>query len=134
MPPPMPGYWDDVDSGLSEDLMGGHYAEVLKRMDASTPGDEHIPQTIGNPKEITTEDGIRWCEIGCGEAGFLGSPDGAKTSLEVAYLYRAMKQGLEICDQQEVLAIRKESKAGETRYCVNVENHRPSSRRRMYWP
>ena len=152
MPPPMPGYWDDIDSGLSEDRMAGHYAEVMKRMGASTPSDEHIPQSIrkrfshsdaihsgpeagalqmgflfpeepGQPREITTEDGVRRREIGCGEGGFLGSPDGAKTPLEVAYLYRAMQQGLEICDQQEVLAIRKETKAGETRYCVNVENH-----------
>jgi len=152
MPPPMPGYWDDIDSGLSEEMMAGHYAEVLKRMGASTPGDEHIPQSIrkrfshsddiqsgpevgdlqmgylfpkvpGNPQEITTADGVRRRELGYGEGGFLGSPEGAKTSLEVAYLYRAMKQGLEICDQQEVLAIRKETKDGETRYCVKVENH-----------
>ncbi|MDF1832451.1 MAG: GMC oxidoreductase [Porticoccaceae bacterium] len=82
-----------------------------------------FPEEPGKPREITTEDGVRRREIGCGEGGFLGSPDGGKTSLEVAYLYKAMQQGLEICDQQEVLAIRKETKAGETRYCVNVENH-----------
>ena len=152
MPPPMPGYWDDVTSGLNEELMAGHYATVMGRMGSSIPGDEHIPQSIrkrffhsdeiksdpevgdlqmgflfpkeaGKPQEITTAEGVSRREIGVGEGGFLGSPGGGKTPLEVAYLYRAMKHGLEICDLQEVLAIRKEKKKGKTRYCVKVENH-----------
>ena len=152
MLPAKSNYWDDITSGLSEEQMAGHYDSVFGRMGSSVPGDEHIPLSIrkrfsdsdsiqsddevgnlqmgflfpkeaGNPQEVTTEDGVRRCEIAPNEGGFLGSPKGGKTSLDVAYLYQAIKHGLEICDLQEVLAIRKTSEPGKPRYCVKVENH-----------
>ncbi len=152
MRPPKPGYWDGITSDLSDEMMTRHYDNVLARMGSSVPDDAHIPLSIrkrfsnsdaiqsgeevgqlqmgylfpkeaGNPQEITTEEGVRRREIGPGEGGFLGSPGGGKTPLEVAYLYRAIKQGLEICDLQEVLAIRKEGEGAKARYCVKVENH-----------
>ena len=44
----MPGYCDDTGSDLSEGRMAGHYAEVLKRMDTSTPRDQPIPYQFAN--------------------------------------------------------------------------------------
>ena len=152
MLPPSPDYWDGISDKLSSQQMTKHYTSVLERMGSSTPSDEHIPLSIrkrfiyseniqsgadignlqmgylfpkeaGNPQEVITEDGVRRYEIAPAEGGFLGSPKGGKTSLDVAYLYHAMKNGLEVCDQHEVLAIRKANKKGQPRYCVKVENH-----------
>jgi len=151
MPPPMPGYWDNVANGLSDNMMTRHYDSVMERMGANVP-DDHITHSIrkrfstsdviqsnaevgdmnmgylfardpGNPQEVVDDNGIRRREATPGEEGNLGSPGGGKTPLEVAYLVQAIKQGLQVCDLQEVLAIRKEPDASEARYCVKVENH-----------
>lgn len=152
MLPPTPGYWDNITSNLSDQQMASHYRGVLKKMGSSVPDDAHMPMSIrkrfagsdiiqsdaeagnlqmgyllpkeaGNPQEVVTPEGVRRREISPGEGGFLGSPSGGKTPLDVAYLYGAMKKGLEIYDQHEVLAIRKSLKQGQPRYCVKVENH-----------
>jgi len=150
--PPEAGYWDNITCNLSDKIMSEHYGTVFNRMGSSVPDDKHSPLSIrkrfaysdsiqsdievgniqmgfllpkcaDNSKEIVTKDGISRWEMSPGEGSILGSPKGGKTSLDVAYLHRAMKHGLEILDQQEVLSIRRSTKKGQAKYCVKVENH-----------
>ncbi len=152
MKPPQPGYWDGIVEGLSDAKMDIHYRSLFDRMGSSVPDDEHMPNSVrkrfsdsdaidadesvgdlqmgfllpkdpGNPQEVITEDGIRRREATPGQDGNLGSPGGGKTSLDFAYLARALKHGLQVLDLQEVLAIRSAPENIEARYRVNVENH-----------
>lgn len=152
MRPPEPGYWDGIADGLSAAVMDSHYDNVLGRMNSSVPDNAHMPMSVrdrfadsdaiaadedvgnlgmgflfskepGNPQEVTNEDGVTRREATPGEDGNLGSPGGGKTSLDFAYLARAIKQGLEVLDLREVLAIRPAPKGAPGRYRVNVENH-----------
>lgn len=152
MKPPEPGYWDGICDQLSDSRMDAHYGNVLGRMGSSYPGQEHMPHSVieqfgdsaviasdetvcdlqmgflfpkepGNPQDVVTEDGFTRREATPGEDGNLGSPGGGKTSLDFAYLARAMKQGLKVLDLREALSIRRAQRGAPARYRVNVENH-----------
>jgi len=71
-----------------------------------------------------TEAGVeRWqADYRSGDHGFLGSPSGAKSTLDVCYLAPAMKRGLLVRDLCEVVAIRRSSAPGG-RYRVELVDH-----------
>ncbi len=148
--PPVPGYWDGIADGLSDDQMDAHYESVFRRMQSTVPAPKQVKQSIrgrfagdldtapeidqlqmgllfaedpDNPKEVITVDGVTRCEATPGEDGNLGSPGGGKATLDFAYLARAMKHGLEILDLREALAVRPSPEGAPGRYRVNVENH-----------
>ncbi|MGE0484736.1 MAG: GMC oxidoreductase [Gammaproteobacteria bacterium] len=82
-----------------------------------------LPEDPDNPQKITDENGIeRWeVDYKAGEDGFLGSPKGSKTSLDVVYLAPAMKHGLRVRDLAEVLTITRQ--ASGPRYRVEYIDH-----------
>ena len=152
MRPPVPGYWDGICDELSDATMDAHYRNVLGRMGSSVPGEEHMPHSVrkqfrdsdvidsdasvcdlpmgflfpkipGNPQEVVTEDGVTRREATPGEDGNLGSPGGGKTTLDFAYLARAMKYGLEVLDLREAISIKRTHDGALARYRVNVVNH-----------
>jgi cholesterol oxidase len=152
MKPPEPGYWDGIAEGLSDAKMDIHYRSVFTRMGSSIPSEEQNPGSVrkrfghtdvletgqsdteiqmgfllpkqpGNPQEVVNDEGIARREAIPGEDGNLGSPGGGKTSLDFAYLARAMKQGLDVLDLREVLSIRPSPEGAPARYRVNIENH-----------
>jgi cholesterol oxidase len=84
-----------------------------------------LPEDPANPKKVVTEAGVeRWeADYATNDAGFLGSPSGAKTTLDIAYLAPAMQKGLAIRDLCEALAIRRTEGVG-ARYEVELYDHR----------
>jgi len=83
-----------------------------------------LPDDPDNPRKVVTEAGVeRWqADYRSGDDGFLGSPSGAKSTLDVCYLAPAMKKGLVVRDLCEVLAITRSSELG-SRYQVNFVDH-----------
>ena len=83
-----------------------------------------LPDDPDNPRKIVTAAGVeRWqADYRSGDNGFLGSPSGAKSTLDVCYLAPAMKKGLVVRDLCEVLAITRSSELGG-RYRVDLVDH-----------
>jgi cholesterol oxidase len=83
-----------------------------------------LPDDPDNPRKVVTEAGVeRWqADYRSGDDGFLGSPSGAKSTLDVCYLAPAMKKGLVVRDLCEVLAITRSSELG-SRYRVDFVDH-----------
>lgn len=157
VPPPDPHYWDAVADGLSAAAMAPLYAKVLERLGSRTPlaadqlpntleerfrghpaldttGVDYeltmgflFPETPGQPRKVLTEDGVERYEAIPGEDGNLGSINGGKTSLDFAYLARAMKHGLVVHDLHEVTTIAR-AEGGSPRYRVEAINHHAGSR------
>lgn len=150
--PAVEDYWDGVCDGLSNDMMESHYDNVIERMGASTPKSEQIPNSIrqrfkdsdfiasdpgvdkiqlgylfpakpDSPEEVVNEDGVTRSEFTYGSDANLGSPLGGKTTLDFAFLARAMKHGLDVLDLREALSIRPVEGGMPARYKVTVENH-----------
>ncbi len=150
--PAVDDYWDGVCDGLSNDMMDAHYDNVIERMGASTPTSEQIlhsiserfkdsdliasdpsvdqiqlgylfPQKPGSSQEVVNEDGVARREFTYGSDANLGSPLGGKTTLDFAFLARAMKHGLDVLDLREALSIRPVESGMPARYKVTVENH-----------
>jgi cholesterol oxidase len=83
-----------------------------------------LPEDPDNPKKIVTDAGVeRWeADYRTGDHGFLGSPSGAKSTLDVCYLAPAMKKGLVVRDLCEAIAITRSSELGG-RYRVDFVDH-----------
>lgn len=155
--PPVAGYWDGITDDLSDPAMAPHYDKVLARMGSRAPmADDQLPSTLasrfgedspidaqgadyaldmgflfpetpGAPRRIVNEDGVERQEFRPGEDGNLGSEQGGKTTLDFAYLARAIKHGLKVLDQCEVEAIRP-SRAATGGYAVDCRNHHNGKR------
>jgi cholesterol oxidase len=162
MRPPEPGYWDDIGAELYDEVMDRHYENVMRRMGSSIPNPEHIgysvrdrfkdsnfiasdesvtampmgfqfPKDPDNPTEVVTDDGVTRFEARPGQDGNLGSPGGGKTTLDFAYLARAIKEhGLEVVDMCEALTIRPVLGGEPARYRVSVENLRTGDIEQYY--
>lgn len=67
-----------------------------------------LPQDPNAPAKIVDENGVeRWeADYRSNDNGFLGSPSGAKSSLDIRYLAPALKRGLEVRALHEVRLIR----------------------------
>ena len=152
--PPDPDYWNTTVDGLSASDLEPSYERVFEHMGSRTPmADDQLPHTLaerfgdnaafdvseadhelamglafpqepGNPQRIETRDGIERMEARPGEDGNLGSEGGGKTSVDFAFLARAIKQGLTVFDQCEVESI---ARADEG-YLVTVFNHHRGQR------
>jgi cholesterol oxidase len=84
-----------------------------------------LPDDPKQPKTVVTEAGVeRWqTDYWDNDNGFLGSPSGAKSTLDICYLAPAMKKGLAVRDLCEVLAVSRSSEPG-SRYRVDFVDHR----------
>lgn len=82
-----------------------------------------LPDDPAAPQKRVDEHGIERWEVDYqgGDNGFLGSPSGAKTSLDVVYLAPAIRAGLEVRDLAEVTLIA--SQAEGPRYRVTFLDH-----------
>lgn len=82
-----------------------------------------LPDDPDDPQTVVDDNGIerRQVDYQSGEDGFLGSPEGSKTTLDVVYLAPAMKRGLEVRDMAEVLSIARQDEG--SRYRVNYIDH-----------
>lgn len=159
MRPPEPGYWNAA--GLSDRAMERHYASVIARMGSAVPPAGHIgnsPETLfssssrlssderagalpmgilfadgqDSPKMVS-QDGIERFETQPGADGVLGSPGGGKTTLDFAYLQRAIKQhGLEVLDLTEAQQISPVSNESSGRYRVSARDLRSGQVRNHY--
>ena len=149
--PPDPNYWDNVAAGLSSDVMNACYDRVLERMGSRSPmADDQLPNTLterfagsdvidangsdfamamgflfpetpGAPRRVTDANGVERREMTVGEEGNLGSLGGGKTTLDVAYLARALRHGLKVYDQCEAQRIRRVTD-GNGAYAIDFRN------------
>ena len=152
--PPDPAYWDGIAADLSSAGMAPHYASVTARLGSRAPlADDQIPNTLeerfrghprldtaqadytfamglllpetpGQPRRVINADGVERMEMQPGEDGNLGSFHGGKTTLDFAYLARALKQGLIVRDLHEVMTIAREARAYVVR-CTDLRTRRP---------
>jgi len=83
-----------------------------------------LPDDPEKPKKITTETGVErmQADYRSNDHGFLGSPSGSKSTLDMCYLAPAMAKGLVVRDMCEVLAITRSSELGG-RYRVDFTDH-----------
>ncbi len=156
-PPPDPDYWNGIVDGLSAEEMQKSYDRVFERMGARPAmADDQLPTTLeerfgdsevvdaagadyevpvgylfpatpGKPQKITNDDGVERYEMTPGEEGNLGSEKGGKTSLDFAYIARAMKHGLRVLDLCEVTTVRR-CADDRGRYLVDLINHHTGKR------
>ena len=150
VPPPDPNYWDGVGGSLTSGEMQPSYDRVLAKMGSrNAMADDRLPNTLaerfadnkemdsanadydltvgflfpetpGEPRCITNEDGVERYEMIPGEDGNLGSEKGGKTTLDFAYLANAMKRGLQVKDMHEVTSI---SKSATNEYQIEAIDH-----------
>ena len=92
-----------------------------------------LPEDPEAPKRITDENGVeRWeADYRGNDNGFLGSPSGAKSTLDIRYLAPAMKAGLEVRDLTEVLRLRRLEGEGPARFEIEARDLRTGARRRL---
>lgn len=152
--PSNPAYWDGRHPQLSKEGMEKYYAEVIDLLQArAATNEDRIPNSIGEtnydgklstvglanpligvlfPKQAGTASKIidahgieRWeCEYR--NNSVLGSPSGAKTTLDFSVVWPAMQQGLAVRDLCEAASIRKlkDTDPDGMRYAVRYRNHR----------
>ncbi|MGK9172045.1 GMC family oxidoreductase N-terminal domain-containing protein [Yokenella regensburgei] len=144
-------YWDNHHPEINQMKMERYYEEITRAFNARpltaadkvpnrieeanyngllTPlGDPAIgmliPQTPGYPVKITDRDGIERWECDMKNNSFLGSPSGAKTTLDFTFIWPAMKQGLAVQEMCEALSIHKLDSQDDCnmRYEVQYHNH-----------
>ncbi len=146
----VPNYWDGHADGVSNASIDRHYDEVMTKFGSrlKVPAD-NVPNTSaelfegddffsssntfdepangilypklpGNPQLVKTEAGVLRKESAYDDDSFLGSPTGAKGSLDFIYLAEAIKNGLVVKDLCQVTSIHRFTSKGETFYCTKV--------------
>jgi len=146
----VPNFWDGYAEGLSDETMERHYVEVMGKFASrkKTPEDKvpnttaelfgdselfsdknnhdepangiQFPETPGQPKIVNTEAGVQRWESSYDDDSFLGSPSGAKSSLDFIYLAEAIKDGLVVKDLCQVTSINRIENGEGTLYCIKV--------------
>ena len=94
-----------------------------------------FPEEIGQHRRITDENGIERIEMNYEDPdshGFLGSPSGAKTTLDFLYLAPLLKKGLVLHDLAEATAIVAQAPGMKTRYRVDYRDHRSGEMRALH--
>jgi cholesterol oxidase len=149
--PLIANYWDNHHPEISQANMEGYYDEIINAFNArpltaadkapnrieemnynglfACLGDPAIamlmPKKPGFPVKTTDRNGIERWECDMKNNSFLGSPSGAKTTLDFTFIWPAIKQGLVVQEMCEALSIQRlESTADSTmRYEVHYRNH-----------
>ncbi|MCP5198713.1 MAG: GMC family oxidoreductase [Gammaproteobacteria bacterium] len=153
--PPDPDYWNGIAPGLGAADLEPSYQRVLARMGSRQPlADDQLPnmlgarlganpafvtdgvdgeltmglafpETPGQPRKVRTADGVERWEARPGEDGVLGSAGGGKTTLDFAFLARALQLGLKVLDLCEVSTI---EHGADGTYTVHFVNHHSGRR------
>ena len=89
-----------------------------------------FPRDPANPQRVRTADGVdRWeADYRSGDHGFLGSPSGAKSTMDFIYLARAIRKGLDVRAMSEVVCITSQTGAPR-RFRVDYIDHARRHRR-----
>lgn len=84
-----------------------------------------LPEDPDNPRRTTTAGGVERFEVDYrkGDDGFLGSPAGGKTTLDMVYLAPAIRRGLTVRALCEVTAVMRQPPTATTRYRVEFIDH-----------
>ncbi|MEM5435854.1 GMC oxidoreductase [Paraburkholderia diazotrophica] len=149
-----PRYWDHWDPRISQEHMESYYDEILALLDARPvcPDDEVpnridgtnyngelsnaglrnapvgilLPKYPGHASKVSAGYGLERWECDMRNNSFLGSPSGAKTTLDFSVIWPAMQDGLIVRDLCEVKSLRKLGAGGrgKLRYEIRYRNHR----------
>lgn len=152
--PSNPAYWDGRHPQISQAGMDKYYSEIIALLQtrAATEEDKSpnrisetnyggelstaglaspligvlFPKQPGSASKVTDANGIDRWECDYRNNSVLGSPSGAKTTLDFAAIWPAMQRGLKVRDLCEVQTIRKlsEASAEGMRYEILYRNHR----------
>lgn len=158
--PAKPNYWDDRHPDISQAYMDKYYDEMLALLDAR-PLSQHdmipnrleqtnyhgelssegmrtpsvgilLPETPGLPSKVVDRHGVERWESDMRNNSFLGSPSGAKTTLDFSLIWPAMRHGLVVRDLCEVTSIRKlKNDKSKLRYEVRYRDHRTKQEERI---
>ncbi len=85
-----------------------------------------LPADPDHPRTLRTAAGVERREVdyAAGDDGFLGSPAGGKTTLDIACVAPALRQGLRVRDLCEVRALLRDDDARGSCYRVEIRDHR----------
>lgn len=155
--PSSPTYWDNRHPQISQARMNRYYDEIVSLFGArplttrdkvpnllaetgyggtlANLGGEGLPVGVlfpsipGAPARVTDRHGIERWECDMRNNSFMGSPSGAKTTLDFAFVIPAMRDGLVVRDMCEATSIRRldnerNTETGAMRYEVRYRNHR----------
>ncbi len=154
--PLLPEYWDNRHPDLCAADMERYYQELLATYQARPlTANDQVPNSIeqtdydgtlkclghpavaflmpenpGHPTKRVDRNGVERIECDMQNNSFLGSPSGAKTTLDFSTLWPAMQKGLKVQAMCEVTAIRRLGAATQDgmRYEVAYRDHDKGSR------
>lgn len=157
--PLVPDYWDNRHPDLSNADMETYYQELLSTYKARPLTlEDQVPNSIeqvdydgqlsclghpavaflmpekpGQPTRRVDSNGIERGECDMQNNSFLGSPSGAKTTLDFSTLWPAIQKGLAVKDMCEVMAIHRlaEGTEGAMRYEVRYHDHHKKQEKRI---
>lgn len=147
-------FWDGYHPDISSAKMEPYYAALISQFGSRpvTPADQvpnHmslsgggtpgldgqglpdpcvgvlLPQRPGVPRTVVDENGVERTECAMDNNSFLGSPAGAKTTLDFKFLWPAIKKGLRVHDMCEVKSIMRlaANDSAFARYDVHCRDH-----------
>ena len=148
--PMVANYWDNHHPGISQQAMDRYYDEIIAAFNARPLTAEDrapnrieeanynglltslgnpaigmlLPTTPGLPQQITDKNGVVRGECDMANNSFLGSPSGAKTTLDFTFIWPAIKNGLKVnalCEVTSIAQLPTSQKAA--RYEVSYLNH-----------
>ncbi|WP_094782937.1 GMC oxidoreductase [Paraburkholderia ribeironis] len=149
-----PKYWETRHPQISQERMESYYDEILALLNArpvsphdmvpnsidqtnyngelsnaglkNSPIGILLPEMPGQPVKLVDPHGVERWESDMRNNSFLGSPSGAKTTLDFTVIWPAMQHGLVVRDLCEVKSIHKLRGGDERkmRYEVRYRNHR----------
>lgn len=155
--PASPAYWDGHHPLITQAGMNQYYAEIIELLGAraateddkapnrisqtdydgklSTAGLANpllgilLPQQPGTASKVVTKHGLERWECEFKNDSVLGSPSGAKTTLDFSVVWPAMQRGLvvhDLCEATSIRALPSGYKDG-MRYEVHYRDHRDST-------
>lgn len=152
--PSDPDYWANRHPLISKSAMDNYYAEIIALLQArSATDDDHVPNTVnqtnydgvlstkglsnpfigillpahpGTTQKVTDGNGVTRWECEYKNNSILGSPSGAKTTLDFSVVWPAIRSGLVVRDMCEVTAITPlpTGDAEGMRYEIRYRDHR----------
>ncbi|MEM5373162.1 GMC oxidoreductase, partial [Paraburkholderia azotifigens] len=157
-----PGYWNDRHPEISQSLMDSYYDEMLTLLNArpvspqdrvpnaidqtgyqgelsnaglrNSPVGILLPQIPGQAAKVIDRHGVERWESDMRNNSFLGSPSGAKTTLDFALIWPAIRRGLmvrDLCEVKSICKLRGEERQ-KMRYEVRYRNHRSGEDERVF--
>lgn len=159
--PSDPDYWANRHPLLSKTAMDGYYAEILSLLKARPVNDDDLvpnnisqtgyegtlstqglanpsigillPANPGTAAKVVDSNGVERWECEYRNNSILGSPTGAKTTLDFSVVWPAIRSGLVVRDMCEVTAIHRlqTSDADGMRYEIHYRDHHKNRNERV---